>query len=363
MTQLIRTAALTVDFSKERHELLAKGALSRVVQPVLDRMNDRLRVEKPAMVREMDVVATTWLPPIPSGPFKRLILNEAKMAIGRPVPQTVSIEVTRECGCRCDHCNIGEGEEELEGKDIERVIDEALDLGACIITFTEGDPLLREDIFDLIAHVDPELAVTNLFTPGIEMTPDIARRLKNAGLYNLLVGIYSTDSNEHDRVRGVEGAFEKAISAIRCALNEGLMVTMTTHVTSKGINQLPDLYDLAKDLGVHEFSIWEGIPRDADDILSQIDREKIMRLYQKANSSRDGPRVFASTFFEGQMMGCMAGRRWQHVAVDGSVRGCPYLKESYGNVLDLPLKEIWKRMRASGDFDGFEGSCPAQELS
>ena len=185
MTPLLKTTALTVDYDQDTRMLQARGAISVLVQPALNKINQRLAEEKPALVREGDIVASTWLPPIPSGPFKRLVLSEAKIAIGRFVPQTVSIEVTRACGCACDHCVIKEGEGELKTEEIKRVVDEALDLGACIITFTEGDPLLRDDIFELIRHVDPERAVVNMFTPGLEMTPDKAEMLKDAGLYNI----------------------------------------------------------------------------------------------------------------------------------------------------------------------------------
>jgi MoaA/NifB/PqqE/SkfB family radical SAM enzyme len=362
MTLLVKTAALTVDFKEDQKMLEAHGALAPMVQPIMNRMNQRLMEEKPAMAREKDIIATTWLPPIPSGPFKRLLLNEAKNAIGRPVPQTVSIEVTRECGCRCDHCLIKEGEGQMTTEEIKKVIDQALDMGACIITFTEGDPLLRDDIFELIKYVDKEKAVANLFTPGLELNLQKAEALRNAGLYNLLIGIYSRDPATHDLVRGVEGAHEKAIEAIRVALQAGLMVTMSTHVKSGQVDQLEDLYQLASELGVQEFSVWEGIPLTPEEQLTQIEREKIINLYRRINSTPGGPRFFASTYFEGEMMGCMAGRRWVHIGVDGSVRGCPYLKESYGNVLQSPLKDLWKGMRRSGKFNGFRCSCPAQEL-
>jgi len=333
-----------------------------LVQPALNKINRRLAEEKPALVREGDIVASTWLPPIPSGPFKRLVLSEAKIAIGRFVPQTVSIEVTRECGCSCHHCLIKEGEGELEAEEIQKVVDEALDLGASIITFTEGDPLLRDDIFELIRYVDPERAVVNLFTPGLEMTPDKAKKLKDAGLYNLLIGVYSTDPTVHDGIRGVPGAHEKAIEAIKMALDAGLLVTISVHVKGDGVSEIFDLYDLATDLGVHELSIWEGMPRSPDEGLTQIEREAILRFYRKANSTPGGPRVFANTYFEGEMLGCMAGRRWIHVGVDGGVRPCPYIGEVVGNVRDRTLKDIWKDIRRSGKFDVFRSDCPAQCL-
>ena len=360
MTPLLKTTALTVDYDQDRRMLLARGAISVLVQPALNRINQRLAEEKPALVRENDIVASTWLPPIPSGPFKRLVLSEAKIAIGRFVPQTVSIEVTRACGCACDHCLIKEGEGELSADEIKRIVDEALDLGASIVTFTEGDPLLRDDIFDLIRHVDPERAVVNIFTPGLEMTPEMARKLKDAGLYNILIGVYSTDPVVHDRIRGVPGAHEKAIDAIKMALDADLLVTMSTHVKGDGVSEIFDLYDLATELGVHEFSIWEGIPKSQSERLTTIDRETILRFYKKVNRTPGGPRVFASTYFEGQMLGCMAGRRWLHVGVDGNVRACPYIGDVVGDVRERSLKDIWTDIRSSGEFDAFRSDCPAQ---
>jgi MoaA/NifB/PqqE/SkfB family radical SAM enzyme len=362
MTQLIKTAALCVDFDRETRTLQAHGALALMVQPVLKMINQRLAEEKPAQVRLKDIVASTWLPPIPSGPFKRLLLNEARTAIGRPVPQTVSIEVTRRCGASCDHCLIKEGEGELSHEEILRIIDEALDMGTCIVTFTEGDPLLRDDIFELIKYVDPEKAVVNLFTPGLDMTVEKAVKLREAGLYNLIIGVYSTHSEEHDRVRGVVGAHGKAVEAIRIALETGLLVTMSCHLKSGQVDQIWELYQFATELGVQELSIWEGIPKTPEEQLTLIEREKIVDIYKKINSMPGGPRLFANTYFEGQMLGCMAGRRWLHVGVDGNIRACPYLKESYANIRDCSLLDAWKTLRRSGEFEGFVCSCPAQEI-
>lgn len=157
------------------YALSARGPLAPLVRPALGRMNRRFLEERPAQVRRDAVVMSTWLPPIPSGPFSRLVRGEVLQALGRPVPQTVSIELTRKCRCRCEYCTVSGGEGEMTTAQVKRVIDQALRLGSCIITFTEGDPLLREDCLELVEHVDPERAVVNLFTPGTELTARLAR--------------------------------------------------------------------------------------------------------------------------------------------------------------------------------------------
>ena len=69
MTPLLKTTALTVDYDQDTRMLQARGAISMLVQPALNKINQRLAEEKPALVREDDIVASTWLPPIPSGSF------------------------------------------------------------------------------------------------------------------------------------------------------------------------------------------------------------------------------------------------------------------------------------------------------
>lgn len=135
---------------------------------------------------------------------------------------------------------------------------------------------------------------------------------------------------------------------------------MSTHVKGDDVPDIFDLYDLATELGVHEFSIWEGIPKSPEERLTTIDRETILRFYRKVNRTPGGPRVFSSTYFEGQMLGCMAGRRWLHVGVDGNVRACPYIGDVVGDVRERSLEDIWKDIRSSGEFDAFRSDCPAQ---
>ena len=78
-------------------------------------------------------------------------------------------------------------------------------MGTCIITFTEGDPLLREDIFELIS-TSIRRRLWSISSPQAwSMTVEKAVKLREAGLYNLIIGVYSTNPEEHDRVRGVLG--------------------------------------------------------------------------------------------------------------------------------------------------------------
>lgn len=361
---LVSIPGLSIKMDKKADfvQLKAHGPLRKACGPFLKKINERLKEEKPAFVDDDKVIASTWLPPIPSKAFNRLLLAETQIALGRYIPETVSFEITRNCKCNCEHCVVSGGEGDLELETIKRAIDDVLDMGAMVIVFTEGDPMMREEIYELIEYVDKERAIVNMYTPGTEMTPENARRLKEAGLHNLLISAYSTDPAKHDAVRRLDGAFEIATNAMRMGLEAGLLVTMATHVSPKNIDELPAMYELARDIGVHEFSLWESVPKKKDDpIISEDDRQKVLEMYHRINSTKGGPRIFANSYFEGEMLGCMAGQRWMHVCVDGLVKPCPYIPFSYGNIQDSSIKDIWAKIRKDKQFRGQRGTCLMQE--
>jgi MoaA/NifB/PqqE/SkfB family radical SAM enzyme len=282
-----------------------------------------------------------------------------QIALGKYIPETVSIELTRQNSSRYPPETVSN---ELDAATIKRIIDEALELGTFIITFTENDPLLRKEVFELIDYVDKKSAIVNCSTWGTDFSKETALRLKEAGLHSLMVGIYSTDPEKHDSIRKSEGAYERAVSSIKLALDAGLMVVMTTHASPSNIQELPALYTLASKLGVHEFSVWEAMPKTrSEPAITDKEREEILEMYRRINSSPEGPRMFSNTYFEGQMLGAMAGRRWMHVTADGDVKPSPYPPFRFGNIKKESLKDAWQKIRSYPYFQKQKNLTPMHD--
>ncbi|WNY23577.1 PqqA peptide cyclase [Methanimicrococcus hongohii] len=361
-------------------ELTAGGILKFAARPFLSIANKHLEAEKPALVTESAVYPSAWLPPIPSPAFNRLVKDEVGIGFGKYVPETVSIEVTRKFNANAERYakqysktfhpsgsgnnvsdNLVSGNSNSDNIDFEnpynsidppadliyKAIDEALEMGAVVITFTEGDPLLNENIVDYVRYVDKSKAVVMAYTWGLDFDLEKAKQLKEAGLQTLLVSIYSTDPGVHDLKRGIPGAYDKAVAAIQFGLEAGLLVTMATHLDGAKVGEMEGLWKLASELGVHEFSIWESVPTlEGESRMNDAERKVINDFYKKVNAVDDGtPRIFSNTIFEGEMFGAMAGRRWLHVTTEGDMQPDPYIPLSYGNINDTPMKTAWKKMR------------------
>jgi len=345
--------------------LIPRGPLAIVALPVIDRINKIFANEKPISSGPDKFIFSTWIPPAPSVAFDRMLSAQVGALTRRKVPDQLSISIMRACPNNCIHCSAPSRQGDiLSNSSIKKVIDEALELGSYLITFDGGEPMLRKELPELVAHVD-ERAISTSFSSGYGLTSGLAHRLKQAGLYAIRISIDSPYENEHDRVRGRQGAFADAISGVKNALDAGLLVDLFMVASPSNIDSLEDAFCLASDLKVHELSLYEivAVGRWAsheDETLSPEDIKKLERFHKEKNRSK-GPRVTALPYLlSPAMFGCFAGRRWIHIDPSGNALPCAYMPIPFGNIKDTNLKEIWKDMSR---YKWFKGRCSCQMKS
>lgn len=342
--------------------LTAAGPIAPIAKPIVKKINSIFENEKPISSGDR-LIFSTWIPPAPSRAFDRMISAQLRSLMRRRVPDQLSISVFRGCPNSCIHCSApSRSGDVLEGDVIKRVISEAMDLGTYLVTFDGGEPMLRQDLPELVAGVD-ERAIATCFTSGYALSEDLALELKKSGLYAVRVSIDSPVEEQHDHFRGRRGAFRDAIYGIENALRAGLLVDLFMVVSPYNIDQLEDAYALASDLGAHELSLYEivavGRWKDhAEEVLSHSDIERLARFHMMKNRLPDGPRVTALPYLlSPEMFGCFAGRRWMHVDASGDVMPCAYMPISFGNVKKSSLKKIWRRMSR---YSWFRHRCSCQ---
>ena len=161
---------------------------------------------RPIETSDDGLLYSLYIPPLPGSAHNRQVEGYLRKWLAHdPAPMAVTIAVTGRCQCACPHCSATMGPErrsEMTTGELRRVVAEALDLGVQVVTFTGGEPLLRDDLEEVVASVPREQAVTLAFTNALLLDTRRARSLKQAGLFGIHISLDSPDPAEHDRLRG-----------------------------------------------------------------------------------------------------------------------------------------------------------------
>ncbi len=332
------------------------GAASILMKKNLEKNLSLFEGEKPAKIEAERLICSTWMPPVPSPGFDRLVKSQFYSILGKMTPDQVTISITEECPNNCIHCALPDtkNRNKLAPGTVKSTIDQVLEMGTTYVIFDGGEPLTYPGLEDLIRYVDPQKAITGMFTSGVGLTEDRAIRLKEAGLYSLTVSFDNAYEDKHDYVRGRKGVFKSAVEAVKNGLKAGLLVNIYVVLSRDNVNELEELYVLASELGVHELSFYEIVPTGrwmdhASEIMTPKDLRKFENFVSRAKE-REGPRVFPIP----QVMkttGCMAGRKWLHITPEGNILPCACIPISYGNIHKDKISEVWKKIRKDSAYN------------
>ncbi len=135
--------------------------------------------------------------------------------LGRGTPLSAGVYITSKCNCRCLLCNVWKQQDSVtcRREDQMRAIDALAKLGCVYYSVSGGEPTLVDDLPDRLAYAARKIPYVHLVTNGQLMTGELAGALAAAGVAEVSVSIDGMQ-RMHDRLRGVDGAFVKAIGAI-----------------------------------------------------------------------------------------------------------------------------------------------------
>lgn len=180
-----------------------------------------------------------------------------------PPPSTVFWDITGECNLRCAHCYYLDGrphENEMTNEEIKRIIEEMSAYGVGSISFSGGEPFMRKDFLEIAIYASNiGFKSVGVATNGTLIDCDIAPQLKVANL-NVQVSIDGDNAEIHDKIRGMKGAFDLAIRAIKLLLREGIDVSVCTTATKLNVDRIPDIIQLMQDLDVKNYRVQGVMP-------------------------------------------------------------------------------------------------------
>jgi len=346
-------------------------------RPPFTRMNPQVAAFfKDYLVREKVVrfgdkhVVNTHFPPYPSPAFDNMA--DHFDAIGDVEERrlfSVTLAVTNRCPYDCWHCyNSGREQGDLALADWREIVAALQALGVVHVTLSGGEPLIRSDLPEIAAAFD-ESTYLSLNTTGVGLTLERARLLRRSGVFALGVSLDALVSEEHDQMRGREGAFDTALTALQLAADAGLYPYVVSVATRSFLEEshFRRFMRFVSEAGAREVHLLEpcavgSLAGQEDVTLTNEEKGRILEYQELVAGDESLPVLSSFLYLEsGDAFGCGAGLT--HLYIDGSGEVCPcnLVPLSFGNVTRDSLETILDRM--AGHFSRPRCTCVGQDLN
>lgn len=298
-------------------------------------------------------VVNTNFPPYPSRAFDQMAEQFGQLgdAASRRL-YSVTLAVTNRCPFNCWHCyNAGRNQTDMPLAAVQSLAHDLQDLGAVIVTLTGGEPLLRDDLAEIVRSFDDRSCLI-LGTTGEGLTPARARDLRQGGLFAVGISLDSDQENEHDRLRGREGAYQTALRALGVAREAGLYPYVVSVATREFLerSRFTAFLRLAASTGALEVHLLEPsatgrLAGRTDVLLKAPERQQIFQYQEEMAREKDLPIVSSFAYLESpEAFGCGAGLTHLYVDGSGEVYPCNLVPLSFGNLTREPFRQILDRM-------------------
>ena len=281
-------------------------------------------------------------------------------------PYLVDWAITSKCNLSCRHCR-GFPEAELPAGRARELAAEIATLKPGWVIIEGGEPLLRDDLFELLGLMRQEQLAVHLITNGRLLSPRIICNLKELGV-KVMVSIYGACPETYERVRA-GASFEGVVRAAREYAGAGLLEAINFTILKLNYQEIPAVFTLARDIGAPRINLIGLKPcaeYDAELLSPQEYREAIGLTCEAARETGvefffDEPFFWAVVKADGlsatlpdedagivapDTSACAFGD-YIFIEVNGDVKPCSYAAMVVGNVGKKSLTEIWRQMQAS----------------
>lgn len=289
--------------------------------------------------------------------------------------EIIQWEITRRCDLQCQHCGSPKEGVNLENEltaeeaiNVFKQIKNEFDLSNFkFITLTGGEPFIRKDIWDILSLFKSFGWVTTIQTNGnyLSNNPEKIFNLYELGVKGIGLDLDGL-TEYHDNLRRKDGHWNQIINLLQKILhfsksNNDFLVTVTTVVTKKNINSLPDLWEIIKNINPHRWRLLpiEGVGRAKNDLI--LEKEDYVKLLNFIKEKRlENIDVSGSVQIELGCIGwfgkelegrirpyvwsCIAGHTVLGILYDGSLGACAHIDRAFiqGNVREDNILDVWE---------------------
>ncbi|MFW6150072.1 MAG: radical SAM protein [Chloroflexota bacterium] len=281
-------------------------------------------------------------------------------------PYFVDWVITDRCNLHCRHCR-GMLHGGLSNRAARKLIDEIAGLKPAWLIVEGGEPLLREDVFDLLGLARARGLEVHLISNGLLLTPQIATTLGELGV-RVMLSMDGACRTTYESIR--QGAdFDEAVQRARMCSERGLLEAINFTVLKKNYREIPGIMELAASMGTPKVTFIGLKPchNYPEELLSPDEYTEAISLACEGAEATGVEFFFDEPFFwpvvkerglmahvpqEGtgivvpSTTACAFGD-YLFIEPNGDVRPCSFAQLVLGNVSDKPLGEIWRETVSS----------------
>ncbi|ABB14043.1 radical SAM protein [Carboxydothermus hydrogenoformans] len=272
---------------------------------------------------------------------KQLQLSET---LGFKVPHTILVDPTSNCNLRCEGCWAGAyaKHDELEYERLDRLFNEAKELGIYWIVMSGGEPFMYPYLFDLAAkHNDMAFMI---YTNGTRIDEKTADKIIEVGNISPAFSLEGWEERT-DRRRGT-GVFKKVINAMEMLRERGAVFGISLTATRENVEEImsDEFIDYMIDKGAKYGWIFHYIPigRNPNTDLMLTPEQRAYLAKVVPNIRRNKPIFLADFWNDGEFtQGCIAGGKYYfHITASGAVEPCAFVHISTHNINECSLKDV-----------------------
>jgi len=277
-------------------------------------------------------------------------------------PYQVVWEITLNCNLNCMHCGSKAGyarENELTTEEGLKLIKDLKKIGAKEICFMGGEPLIREDWFELAKEVKKQKMEFLIITNAYSINEEIIKKFVSLDPYVVSTSLDGGTAKTHDYIRGKKGSFDKVMELLDLSNKAGLPSTVITTVSKINIDELP----LIKDILINRNIAWQiqvATPHGRFLKKFALSKEEFYNLgkyiadLQKKYSKKELPLIGAHGLgyhskyipclgLYPEFKGCQAGVTILSIRSNGDVVGCLATQDEFieGNIRKRSITDIW----------------------
>ena len=274
-------------------------------------------------------------------------------------------EITLRCNSKCIHCGSDAGKsrlDELNTNEALKLVKELCDCGYKGVALMGGEPLIREDWYEIAKEIKKYKMDLSIVTNGLTLIQHI-QNLKKLNVDCVSLSLDGGSPKTHDYLRGFQGSFKKTLNAIDKLQEEKIPVSVITSVNKINFKELNQIKKLLLDRDIAwQIQICVPIGRFPKDLVITREQFYTLALFitinRKKYSYRRLPLIGAHCFgyFSrvipnlglNPRVGCQAGLAVLGIQSNGNIQGCLTLPEKLigGNIRNQKLKDILVNIRS-----------------